>query len=214
MLALTDNVPPVGDQGENGGVARSRCGPAVRHLADGGRAEPAGGRRVPAEEPDRRRAGDADRLLHTTSTHSDYDSAYAQEAVATSPDANLKKWIAGVDSSQDGLPENFNSRRHRHRRSVLQVVRQGDEQRCCRTSTWRFAAPKTAVHGTDKQTCTDWTLRYSFELVNGVPLIKSALPPPGVASGQEACPSPANAVNSAAPSSPVGSVVSSPASSP
>lgn len=75
-----------------------------------------------------------------------------------------------------------------------------------------FRSTQDGVHGTDKQTCTDWTLRYSFALVNGVPLIKSALKVPGAAYDEQRCPvaSAAPAVSGSAPASPVGSVISSP----
>jgi len=211
VLALTDYVPPTGDQGENGGVPAVDAAPSFTTWQTAAAPSP-----LAADGCARTNVLDAAQVTLTDYfidiDASDYDSAYAQETVATSADANLTKWIAGVDSSQDGLPENFNADGTVTDGPYYTVNGKGMSKGVPYLDV-SFRSTQDGLHGTDKQTCTDWTLRYSFELLNGVPLIKSALPPPGVASAQEACPSPANAVNGAGPSAPAGSVVASPAAS-
>ncbi len=148
--------------------------------------------------------------------NSDYASAYAQETAATSPHANLNQWIAGVDSSQDGVAQYFNANGTFTQGPYYTLNGDGLINGLPYLDV-SFRSTQDGVHGTDKETCTDWTLRYHFALVNGVPLIASALKIPGAASDEQQCSldSAAPAGSGSAPASPIESaIVSPPAASP
>jgi serine protease Do len=211
VLALTDDGYEGTVEGENGGVPAADAAPLFTNWQNAAMPSPMAA------------AGCAPKNLveaaNVTLTDyfydidmSDYASAYAQETVATSSTANLDEWIDGVETSQDGLPENFASDGTviggpyytLNGDGIIGGVPYLDVA---------FRTTQDGAHGTDKQTCTDWSLRYRFAMVGGVPLIDSALKVPGAAYDEQQCPvaTPSPAVNGSAPGSPDGSVLYSPA---
>jgi serine protease Do len=127
--------------------------------------------------------------------NSDYASAFAQEAVAAGDVSGLEAFTNGVESSNDG-PYDVTASGTLDGLTYLDVV---------------FQSTQDAEHGRNGETCTDWSLRYTFVPVNGVELIKSSTASPGT-SGAIPCP-PAissNAPATSAPASPLASAISSP----
>lgn len=209
VLALTDDAP-VGEQGENGGVPAVDAAPLFSAWQAATTPSPlAADGCAPTSLVEAAQVTLSDYFYDID--NSDYASAYAQEAVATSPGADLNQWIAGVDSSQDGLPENFNDIGTVNGGPYYTLNGDGMSNGLPYLDV-SFRSTQDGLHGTDKQTCTDWTLRYHFVLVNGVPLIDSAVKVPGAAYDEQQCPaaSSAPAVSGSAPGSPVGSVILSP----
>jgi serine protease Do len=209
VLALTDYAPLGGEQGGNGGVPAVDAAPLFnRWQTVTTPSPPAADGCAPTTLVEAAQVTLND--YFSDIDNSDYASAYAQETVATSPGANLDQWRRGVQSSQDGIPENFS-----HGVVIAGPYYRLNGEGISNGQPYldvAFRSTQDGVHGTDKQTCTDWSLRYRFVLVNGVPLIKSALKVPGAAYDEQPCTadSPAPAVSGSASASPLGSTIYSP----
>jgi serine protease Do len=110
-------------------------------------------------------------------TDSDYASAYAQVNPAGHPISGLDNFISGVGSSTDQATDGSGN--------LYQVTGTGqsDGQPYIDAT---FQSMQDAAHGPGGETCTVWTLRYTFSAVNGLELIDKALTTPGTA-GHVAC---------------------------
>lgn len=108
---------------------------------------------------------------------SDYASAYAQLWSDTNPISGLSTFVEGVQSSTDTANDGSNA--------DFSAVNEGQQDGRTYVDV-TFRSKQNARYGINGETCTDWTLRYTFRDNSGVQMIDSSEPTPGT-SGHQSC---------------------------
>lgn len=177
VIALDESGPPYDDQSEdraqglNGGVPAE----SAAQLFAGWKQEPmdipagdCAGREVPVKMQD------------TLKWHffminqSDYASAYAQLGPTARRGQTLERFIDGHVSSQIQAQDGD---------GLFDVDASGVDATGADYLDVRYSSEQDADKSSNGQTCTSWALRYTFEIQNGLWLIRSARPVPGTDAG-------------------------------